>query len=365
MPDGVKMNVAIIGGGLAGLSCAYELQKNGITAEIFEKTAVVGENFELPVILLKMFNTAVNDPLKYLNKKFKLNLTPTYNVNELILSSPGKTITINENVGSIFRRGSFKGSMNDQIRSVVTAPININTPIDFKAIKNKFDHVVIASGSLSEAEQMNILTPSYNAMVRLATVNGQFRTDSVKVWFNTVFARQSYAYLIPDTDKQAKLVLVVDNITAAETNEYWDKFLSIANINYQINRTIDISHKIGSVNPVQLGNLYFVGLAGGFIDDVIGIGSPYAVLSGLLAGKCIVNNLDFNKAAQFLINDVKRKHILRETMNRFENADFDKLVTFMDTPFAKAMMFKNPFYKITQNIPLARGYNIVKKEIGY
>lgn len=356
------MKVAIIGAGLSGLACAYELQRNGITAEIFEKTAVVGENFELPVIILKMFNTAVNDPFKYLKKDFKLNLTPNYNVNEFIISSPNKTITINGNMGWMFRRGSFKGSMNDQIRSVVTAPVNINTPVDFKDIKNKFDHVVIATGSLSEAEQMNILTISYNAIVRMATVNGQFKTDSVTVWLNTDFAKQSYAYLIPDTEKQAKLVLIVDNITAAETNAYWDKFLNAANIKYPIIRTIDLAHKVGFVNPVQLGNLYFVGLAGGFIDDFIGIGSPYAVISGLLAGKCIANNQNYNKATHYLVQDIKRKHVFRETMNRLGNPEFDKLMTLLDSPFAKTMMYKNPLFKITQNVPLARLYNVVKKK---
>ena len=72
------MKVAIIGAGLAGLSCAYELQKQGFMPDIFEKTTLIGENMELPVILLRMFETPIRDPIKFLKKEFGMQLIPHY-----------------------------------------------------------------------------------------------------------------------------------------------------------------------------------------------------------------------------------------------------------------------------------------------
>ena len=132
--------VAIIGAGLSGLSCAFELQKKGIIPEIYEKTTLVGENLELPVILLKMFNSPINDPIKYLKDNYDISLTPHYDIKEFRIVTPNKTTTITNHIGWIFRRGSFEGSMNDQIRRLVSAPITMDAPKNYKDIKNKYDH---------------------------------------------------------------------------------------------------------------------------------------------------------------------------------------------------------------------------------
>lgn len=42
-----------------------------------------------------------------------------------------------------------------------------------------------------------------------------------------------------------------------------------------------------------MGNLYFTGFAGGFIDDIIDIGLPFAIMSGELAGQVIIKNKNY------------------------------------------------------------------------
>lgn len=356
------MKIAIIGAGLSGLSCAFELQKYGIVPDIFEKTTIIGENLEIPVILLRMFNTPMRNPLKYLERHYGLALTPHYDINELITYTPNKTTVINRHIGWIFRRGSFEGSMPMQIRKLVNAPITMETPIDFKDIKNSYDHIVIATGSMSEAEEMNMMEFSVNAIVRVATIEGKFRTDSVKIWMDTAVTKNSYAYLIPDTETRAKLVLIVNDIQQKEMDTYWEKLLNIVKLEYKIIRTLDITHKLGPCRTVQLGNLYFTGNAGGFIDDFLGIGSPFAVISGIFAARAIVESKNYTKMMSAFTNDIKKKHNLRNALNFAENEQLDRMNRIMGSQASQLLVYGNPLFRITRITPLIGLYAKFKQK---
>jgi len=355
-------NVAIIGAGLSGLACAFELQKKGIVPEIFEKTTLIGENLELPAVILKMFNSPIRDPLKYLKKHYDISLAPHYNINEFKIVTPNKTTTITGHVGWIFRRGSFEGSMNDQIRKLISAPITLDAPKNFRDMKSKYNHVVIASGSLSEAEEMNMLQLTYNSFARIATVEGKFSTDSVTIWLNTEYAKNSYAYIVPDTETRAKLVLIVNGIKNYELDMHWEKFLNTEKLQYKIVKTFDTNYKVGSCNTVQMGNLYFTGFAGGFIDDVMGIGAPYAIISGVSAARAIIENKNYTKIMRAFEKDVKKKHVLRQAMDLAGNQQFDKLNNFLDNQLVKVLTYKNPLFRAAHITPFVGLYTKIKQK---
>ena len=251
--------------------------------------------------------------------------------------------------------------MNDQIRKLVNIPITLETPVNFKEIKNKYDHVVIASGSLSEAEEMNILRLTFDSYTRIATITGKFRTDSVTIWMNMEYSKNSYAYLIPDTETRAKLVLIVNDIQAREMDKYWGKFINMEKINHKIIRTIDLNHKVGTCSAVQMGNLYFTGFSGGFIDDFIGIGSPYAIISGVFAARAIIEGKNYTEMMKSFIKDMKKKHTFRDTMNLSGNQQLDKLNSIMGSHLSRFLAYGNPLFRTTQIAPIVRLYNKLKQ----
>jgi len=55
------MDIAIMGAGLSGLSCAMTLEKNGISPTIFEKRSQIGDRFVNGEVLLSIFAFPVHD----------------------------------------------------------------------------------------------------------------------------------------------------------------------------------------------------------------------------------------------------------------------------------------------------------------
>lgn len=355
------MKVAIIGAGLSGLACAYELKRNGIIPTIFEKKNYIGEVLDLPAINLRMFDVSMKDILKVLREEYRLTLTPHYDLNEIIMVSPSKTHTVKGNMGSIFLRGREPGYLTIQLEQAVNLPYTFNTLANVNEIKNDYDHIVVANGTLEVPLQMKLATVHFDAYVRIATVLGDFNTKSVKVWMNTVYAKHGYAYLVPVSAKDARLVLIVDNIKPDQLDYYWNEFLSTENITYTIIETKDIRHIVGGVFPVQYDNVFLAGNAGGCIDSLLGFGTLKSILSGVMAAKCMINGLDYNKSMKSITKDVKAKYEFRKVFNTFDNQDMDTFTSIENLPVVKQFIFNNPLLRATQGTLLAKAYNSLIK----
>lgn len=355
------MKAAIIGAGLSGLACAHELKRHGIIPTIFEKKGYVGEVLDLPAISLDIFNTVVRNPLEFLRKEYKLSLYSHYELNEIILNSPCKTHTIKGKLGSITLRGREPGYITIQLQEAVNLPVTFYTLAKIDEIKNDFDHIFIGTGSMDIPIQMNLATVHFEAWTRIASILGEFRTNSVTVWMNTEFARHGYAYMVPVNNKAACLVLIVDGIEYSELDYYWDKFLSIANMTYDIIEIKDIKHTAGHVYPIQVDNLYLMGNTGGFLDGILGFGTQAAMISGVVAANCAVNGLDYNKAMEKFTKDILAKYEFRKVFNTFDNDAMDLFCSIETFPVIKQLIFNNPMLKATYGSIFAKLYSSIIK----
>ena len=111
------------------------------------------------------------------------------------------------------------------------------------------------------------------------------------------------------------------------------------------------------VDPVRFGNVYFTGIAGGFLDNFFGFGSLKAIFSGLLAGKCIANNLEYQDITKSIIKTIKKKREFRTAVDNFDNRDFDRILSIMSLPGIKQLIFNNPIFKVTQGTFIPKIYN--------
>ena len=71
------MKVAIIGGGFAGIVCATQLERLGITPDIFERNTDVAEPYRHVGAALQIVLRPIKDPLQYLSQNYNIDLRPS------------------------------------------------------------------------------------------------------------------------------------------------------------------------------------------------------------------------------------------------------------------------------------------------
>jgi len=356
------MKVAIIGAGIAGLSCAYELEKNGITPVIFEKRSQIGEAAGYSVLWLKLVLRINEDPFKYLKEKYDFDINYLSFLNEITMVSPKKKIVAKGDLGYTFRRGSVESSIEKQIASKIKSPIIFNSYIEIDDIRKEFDRIVVATASPRIAKQLNVWTETFMAQARVAVVLGDFKINSITAWFNEKYANKTFCYIIPNSSKEATLTLTINSGSTAELDYYWNRFMTSERIEYTIIEQSDMEHFSGFVNPLQIDNIYFVGNAAGFTDNLIGIGTFNAIESGILAAQAIAKNIDYNKLVKPIYDDIVKLHQFRKAMNTIDNSGFDKLIGFMGLPGIKQFIYNNPLFKLQYGTSLVKFYNKLKKK---
>ncbi|WP_202711516.1 FAD-dependent oxidoreductase [Sporosalibacterium faouarense] len=354
------MKVAIIGAGLSGLSCAYELDRLGIKATVFEKKNYIGDSLEYTICTLKLFNRYKGSAISYLKKNYRLEIKPHNKLKEIIMFSPNNKTIIKGNLGHIFIKSPDETSLENQILNKFKPNILFDRYVKASNLKDKFDYIVVATGETSVAKEYGIFAQTFNAYSRIATVLGAFKSNSLMMWIDNEYSKKGYAYLLPYNEKKAYLALTTDNISNNELDYYWNKFLKKENIRYVMTETRDFETHSGLVNPVKIDNVYFIGNSAGLMDSFMGFGAISSIESGFLVARSIVNNLNYNKMMQPIIRDIKLKHEYRIMMNNMNNKDFDGMLSFLNFPGVKQLLYKNPFYKAQYRTYLIKLYNKIK-----
>jgi flavin-dependent dehydrogenase len=322
----IFINVAIIGAGVAGLSCAFELEKYGIKPVIFEKKSTIGSPFGHNITTFQFLKKKYVNPVEYLSREYDLKLKPLYQIEELTLHAPNISTVLRKNLGYAFRLGSDAFSLEQQIVSQIRSSITLNKNINIADIQYNFDYIIVATGEGKIASDMNLWDNSLSTYVRTAIVNGNFKLGSVQIWINTDYSKKGYCYLVPVTSTDACLSLFADNISLTDLDFYWKEFLINAEINFYISETRDGKYNMGSLNCVQKDNVYFIGNAAGLSDDFFGFGVMRAIKSGIYAARSIAKGLDYSQMIKPDLRDLQSMHKLREAFNTFDNKDFNRFV---------------------------------------
>ncbi|MTI49628.1 FAD-dependent oxidoreductase [Sporosalibacterium faouarense] len=334
------MNIAIIGGGIAGLSCAHELERHGIVPTIYERNGFIGEQYEHVSAILEILHRPIKDAPKYFYDKFNIKIEPINTVNSLVHYSPHITTTIKGNFGYFFHRGKNETAFKPQLLSQLKkTKIIFNENADYKVLLKKYDYVVIANGSSNFTEELGCYQHWVNTYVRGAVVSGRFDPNALLMWINKDYCKNGYAYLTPFNEKKASLILVVTDIVEKQIDEFWELFLYTENLDYKIIEEYKLEHKTGFVYPHRLNNLYFSGNAGGGIDPFLGFGQMNSLMQGVFAAKSIVLGKDYEKLIKKLEKNNKKLHEFRKAFNQLTNWQYDLLVRSIDLPGIKQLLY--------------------------
>jgi len=351
------MKVAIIGAGVSGLTCALELERHGIRPVIFEKRAHIGEALNYSSILPRILNRHSTDVIKYLKQQYGISLAPTNPLKRIIMYSPNRKVVQRGKLGYIFRRGTHSYSLEIQLLNYLDSPITFNKYIEVEDIQDDFDYIVVATSFNTEAAKLGIWTETFNTNVRMANVVGRFIPTEMIMWENTRYSKNAFCYLVPNGQKNACLVQIVNGISNSELDYYWKEFLFTENLNYNITSHTDTEHDCGFVQPVQYKNILFVGNAGGFTDDLLGYGILNAIESGILAAKAIALGKSYGVLADPIYKDIARLHELRKAINTFDNPKVDVFISILGLPILKNALYNNPYFRLQHTSGLFSRYN--------
>ncbi|ABN51410.1 MAG TPA: dehydrogenase [Hungateiclostridium thermocellum] len=353
------MKVAIIGGGLSGLSCAHELERHGISPVIFHRNGYIGDQYSHISVLLEIQHRPIKDAIKYIKKNFDISITPVNTVNTLTHYSPNRKTVIKGNFGFFLKRGRDKDSLPMQLFShLKTSKINFNTYGDIDPLAKEFDYVVVANGNTVFTNQLGCWYPTIKTYIRGAVLLGDFDPNNLIMWINKDYCKNGYAYLSPFNSKKASVILVVTDVNEKEIDHYWKAFLDYENINYTIVEEFKQAHDTGFAYPHKVDNIYFVGNAGGAIDPFLGFGQLNSIEMGVMAARSIANGDDYERLLKRVTKHNQQLYQMRKAFNTADNDTYDSLLASIGFPGIRHLLY-NTRFDVVKNF--ARIYRLKEK----
>lgn len=140
------MKVAIIGAGTSGLSCAIELERNGIHPVIFERNDSIGEYIPHVSAFLGLITRPASDPVKYMDKKLGIKLKPLNQFRKVIHYSPNNQLPVSGHLGYFMIRGKEENSVKNQLRAQVKSSVNVLEKSGEKVLLRKGAYLIYAKG---------------------------------------------------------------------------------------------------------------------------------------------------------------------------------------------------------------------------
>lgn len=350
------MKVAIVGAGVAGLSCAYTLDNLNIDYDIFCKELEY-HYLNYSVATLHFQNLFNRDSLKYFKKSFNLKIKPYNKLKTIEMYSQNKTARLTGNLGYIFTRGGIdKNTIENQLLDKIKNKVHYVSNTDVEQLKKDYDYVVIATGTNEIGRKYGLWTNNFSAWIRVGKIVGNYKDDTLRVWFNKNFCKNGFVYTIPNNSKELFVILTVDNISSSELDFYWKKFLDCNLIKGKYISTSDMEQDTGVLSKLIHENLIFVGDSGGFCDNFLGFGTVSGIHSGCAAANHIGKKMDYEKAMSKELKYLKKMALYRDAYNRLSNSELDNLISFLGLPLIKNFVYKNPFVHLYSMTPLIKTY---------
>ncbi len=336
------MKIAIIGAGVSGLSCALELERNGVIADIYERDHTTGWAWSTvgfwPEILLRDYG----DVIQYLWKNYKISIKPLLQCNNIIMKSKNRKVEINGNLGYSITRGKNPDSLENQIYSLMhLTSVKFDKPVDYKQLSREYDWVVVANGNDSIARELGVWEDKVLIRITGGTAIGNFRPDSSTIYFNTDYAGTGYARVSPYNSTQASVDLYAIGCEEYETDRMFARFLEYENLKHLefLCFVTPNPFSAGKVSRYKLGNILLAGRAAGLTERLLGVGGVEAVQSGIYAAQSIIKGLDYELHMKKLASWTESISAYRDIVDKFDNADFDRLLAAVSKPGIKQLIY--------------------------
>lgn len=320
-----KNPIRITGAGLSGLTAAINLAKAGFEVEVYEKCSEVGGHYpETAQMLPNWF--AEGEVISELEKcNIKINWLNKIEEVEVYLPNQ-KIVFYSEKIPIGY--SVLRGGQNSLERNLAKQAQDLGVKI-ITNFKNNIDSEIIATG------KDQLITLGYGQVYQ-----GNFEPNRVKVFFNPDYTPTlGYCYLFPHHEKVATIKIskrISENEIDLKKNlqNFQKEFLKkeIKEENFLYHFATQRSFKIPK--SAIKGNSLLVGEAAGFQDELFRFGMRYAILSGYLAAKSIIENLDYDQLwKKRFLTEFKRTNKVKKIFQALKRKNFNLLPKNLDLHF--------------------------------
>lgn len=342
------MEIAIMGAGMSGLSCAITLEKHGIKPTIFEKRNRVGDRFVNGEATFSILNRPIKDDLQHLKENYDIYLTPTDMIKKLVVHSKNEVGSIDGTIGYVNIRGRHKNSYECQLEKQVKTKINFNSTYQYEQLCKEFEYVVLAPGDGEYAAKLGNYRCDLTCTIKGATVEGEFLTSIAHVWFIYDVISKGYAWLLPFSESEANLVIAYPdypNNIKLDINTMWKAFFNIAckdlDQSLRITDRFEITrYMMGICDKPIIDNTYFVGNCFGTISPGLGFGQFASILTGVYSAYDLCNLGKYEELAKSLFESYNNSIVLRRFLESLNNDNLDYIVKNLDNKLLDGLINK-------------------------
>jgi digeranylgeranylglycerophospholipid reductase len=342
MEEVQKVKVAIIGAGVTGLACAIECERLGVYADLYERDHTIGWIWPSVSYWPSMFFRDTGDIIDYLKREYKIDLTPTSECKNIVLKSPNQRASINGKLGYFIVRGKGEESLESQLRRFLRKTVvHFNRNVDYKELSKNYDWVVVATGNNAVARDLGLWQDEGLVSIMGGVALGNFNHESASLYLDTSYAGTGYARLTPFSSTQAIVGLYAIDCEKLDTERLFSVFLQkegLTNLEFLL-KLLPPPFSTGKVRKFQVRNILLAGRSAGLTEKLLGVGAPEGIISGILAARSIINNENYTEQVEKIRNHVDNISSFRKIIEKFDNDDYDKLISAIDTPGIKQIVY--------------------------
>ncbi|UOQ44204.1 NAD(P)-binding protein [Halobacillus salinarum] len=338
------MKVAIIGAGLAGLSCALTLEKHGISADIYEKQREAGFQVTIAELMTPVIHAPIKDAVKYFSENHELHLRPMTNIQKIHVHSKNESAFIEGNLGFINMRGTHEQSFEKQMASQLNhTTIHYNHHVTHEELAEEYSPIILASGDPCDTEHIQPFETAFTSTFSIAIVHGNFIKTEVHTWFNNQFAPKGMAYLLPHSESEATLALVYPQYGKqwmTNKESFWKETKAAVSktLNQELSFEKEYSindYAVGRCRYPRIGNTFFTGNCLGALTPFLGFGQTSSILSGIYAALDICRKGDYEKLSKQLLKDYHYSLTLRNALEHLNDHQFDLVTKSLHLPMVE------------------------------
>lgn len=284
----MKKEIKIVGAGISGLTSAINLAKAGHKVKVFEKNDVVGKRFhgDYQGIENWVYGQDALGHLQNLGLAINFPYYPAYKGNGI---GPDRKVYTMESKKPFFylvRRGTQENTLDkclfEQAQGLGVEVI-FNSPKDHR----KFGDI-IAQGYFPD-QVTDAIAIGYN-----------FQTSAPEQYWAIIddnIAPDGYAYCLIAGGRATLAVCMFRDYDKSQAylDKAYDIFQEFIGFDAQNKKLFGGTGNVFWTTTATFNNRLYVGEAAGFIDGLWGFGIKYAMISGYLAAKSIIENTSYDK----------------------------------------------------------------------